>query len=106
MCPSKGDNSNSTFLRTEIEINDERNRWWPETLLYLGHFNSAFEVFARSASKAYFDRAKLLIAVKSPTDLVSLFQQYQNGSRKLPMWEFHGFSPAALVGFEHLATRA
>lgn len=94
------------FLRAEVEVNDQWNRWWPETLLHLGHFNSAFEVFARSASKTYFDRAKLLIAVQSPSDLAPLFQQYQDGSRKLPTWEFNRFSPAALVGFEHLATRA
>ena len=94
------------FLRTEVEINDEWTRWWPDTLLHVGHFNSAFEVFARSASKAYFDRAKHLIAIQSPSDLAPLFEQYRAGSRKLPTWEFHRFSPAALVGFEQLATRA
>ena len=94
------------FLRAEIEINDEWNRWWPETLLHVGHFHSAFEVFARSSSKAYFDRAKRLIAIQSPSDLAPLFEQYQTGRRKLPTWEMNRFRPAALVGFEHLATRA
>ena len=94
------------FLRAEVEINDEWNRWWPETLLHVGHFHSAFEVFARSASKGYFDRAKRLVAIQSPSDLTPLFEQYKTGSRKLPTWEFNRFSPEALVGFEHLATRA
>lgn len=93
------------FLRAEVEINDEWTHWWPETLLYLGHFNSAFEVFARSASKAYFERAKALIAIESPKDLAPLFQLYKDGKRKLPKWEFNGFNPEALVGYEHLATR-
>ena len=94
------------FLRAEVENNGEWNSWWPETLLHIGHFNSAFEVFARSASKAYFDRAKSLVAIQSPSDLAQLFEQYKTGVRKLPTWEFERFNPAALVGFEYLATRA
>jgi hypothetical protein len=29
-----------TFIRAEIESKNDYGRWWPETLLYLGHFNS------------------------------------------------------------------
>jgi hypothetical protein len=94
------------FMRAEIEAENGYRRWWPETLLYLGHFNGAFEIFARSASKAYFDKAKGLLAIDSPKDLEPLLVSYRNGSRKLPRWEFEGFSPTTLLGYEHLATRA
>lgn len=93
------------FLRAEIECKDERNPWWPETLLYLGYSNSAFEIFARSASKTYFRRVKNLIAIESPTDLEPLFKKYRDGSRKPSSWDGDGFNPIALVGYEHLATR-
>jgi len=94
------------FMRAEIESENGYRRWWPETLLYLGHFNGAFEIFARSASKAYFDKAKGLLAIDSPKDLEPLLVSYRDGSRKLPRWEFEGFSPTTLLGYEHLATRA
>jgi hypothetical protein len=93
------------FMRAEVEGKDDYKRWWPETLLYLGHFNSPFEIFARSVSKTYFDRAKILLAIETPKDLEPLLKSYQEGSRKLPRWEFESINPAALLGYEQLATR-
>lgn len=91
------------FMRQEVETKDYYNRWWPETLLYSAH--GPFEIFARSVSKSYFDKAKVLLAIEKPKDLESLLTSYKDRSRKLPRWEFEGFSPAALLGYEHLATR-
>ena len=93
------------FMRAEVEMQDDYKRWWPETLLYLGHFNSPFEIFARSASKSYFNKSKVLLSIEEPKDLESLFNSYRDGSRKLPRWEFNEFNPASLLGYEHLATR-
>ena len=39
------------FMRAEVEAKNDWSRWWPETLLYLGHFNSPFEMFARICFK-------------------------------------------------------
>ncbi len=93
------------FMRAEVEAKNDWSRWWPETLLYLGHFNSPFEIFARSVSKTYFDRAKVLLAIDTPKDLEPLLKSYQDCSRTLPRWPFQGFNPAVLLGYEHLATR-
>ncbi len=94
------------FMRAEIEAADKYTRWWPEVLIFLSYFNSPFEVFARSASKAYFDRAKILLSIDSLQELEPLLKSYQDGSRQLPRWEFNSFNPAALLGYEQLATRA
>ena len=94
------------FLRAEIEAKGNYCWWYPETLLYLGHFNSAFEIFARSKSKGYFNSVKGLLAIDSVEDLKPLFISYQDGSRKFPSWGFQSINPAALVGFEQLETRA
>lgn len=93
------------FMRAEIEAEDEFKHWWPETLLYLGHFNSPFEIFARSASKTYFDKAKVLLAIDTPKDLEPLLKSYNDGTRSLPSWQFERFNPASLLGYEYLATR-
>lgn len=93
------------FMRAEVEAQDDYKRWWPETLIYLGHFNRPFEIFARSVSKSYFNKSKLLLSIEAPKDLEPLLKSYQDGLRKLPRWEFNGFSPASLLGYEHLATR-
>jgi len=91
------------FMRAEIETNSFRS-WWPETLVYREH-NNAFEIFARSISKTYFDRVKVLLAISTPKDLEPLFKSYQDGSRRLPSWGFDSFNPIFLIGYEHLATR-
>jgi hypothetical protein len=91
------------FMRQEVETKDDYNRWWPETLLYSHH--GSFEIFARSVSKSYFDKAKVLLAIETPKDLEPLLASYKDGTRKLPRWEFEGFSPISLLGYEHLATR-
>ncbi|WP_082033600.1 SEFIR domain-containing protein [Aeromonas dhakensis] len=93
------------FMRMEVEAQNERNKWWPETLLHIGHFNSSFEIFARSASRAYFDKVKVLLAIKEPKDLEPLLERYSTGSRQLPSWEHSGFNPSSLLGYKHLATR-
>ncbi|MGL4871282.1 MAG: SEFIR domain-containing protein [Aeromonas veronii] len=93
------------FMRAEVEMKDIYDRWWPETLLWIGHFNSAFEIFARSASKAYFDKSKILLSIESPKDLDPLLNSYKDGSRQLPRWEHTGFSPITLLGYQQLATR-
>jgi TIR domain len=94
------------FLRAEIEAKGNYCRWYPETLLYLGHFNSAFEIFARSKSKGYFNSVKGLLGIDSVEDLKLLLISYHDGSRKRPSWDFQSINPAALVGFEQLETRA
>lgn len=93
------------FMRTEVEEQSGYNLWWPNTLIYLGHFNSPFEIFARSISKAYFNKSKVLLGVEAPKDLDPLFKSYQNGSRKLPRWGITELNPISLLGYESLATR-
>jgi hypothetical protein len=93
------------FMRADVESKDRRDHWWPETLLYLRGFNGPLEIFARSESKAYFNRIRGLLAIDSPKDLEPLLKSYQDGSRKLPRWEFESFDPAVLLGYELLATR-
>ena len=51
------------FMRAEI-LGD--NHWWPDTLVYVDGHGAAFEVFARSASKQSFDRARHLRARHLP----------------------------------------
>ncbi len=93
------------FMRAEIEAKDEFSRWWPETLLYIGNFNGPFEIFARSVSKTYFNKAKVLLAIETPKDLEPLLKSYKDETRGLPRWQFERINPASLLGYERLATR-
>ncbi len=93
------------FMRAEVETKDDYTHWWPDTLLYLGPFNNPFEIFARSVSKTYFDKAKVLLAIETPKDLESLLKSYRDKSQRLPRWHSESFNPASLLGYEHLATR-
>lgn len=93
------------FMRAEIESEDCYSRWWPETLLYVARFHSAFEIFARSISKRYFDRVKCLLGIDKPEDLNELLESYKSDRQKLPRWQFESFSPSILLGFEQLAKK-
>lgn len=93
------------FMRAEREAKTDWDIWWPETLLYLGHFHSPFEIFARATSKKYFDKIKCLLAINSPDDLEELLISYKERKRKLPRWGFESFDPYTLLNYEQLAKR-
>jgi hypothetical protein len=92
------------FQYAEINFQNIYERWWPETLVYLERFHSAFEIFARSASKSYFDQAKVVLGIDQPSDIEELLKSYRDGSRELPRWQHSSFSPATLLGYESLAS--
>jgi hypothetical protein len=94
------------FMRAEQEATGWHDRWWPETLLYLGSFHSSFEIFARSISKQYFNNTKCLLGIEKSDDLNDLLESYDTGQKKLPSWAFESFSPRVLLGFENLGTKA
>ncbi len=94
------------FMRSEIQHDEFLTHWFPVTLLYAGRSHGAFEVFARSSSKSYFDKAKCLLGIDSPSDLNELMTTYKTDQRSLPRWGFESFDPSALIGFEQLATKA
>jgi len=93
------------FMRAEMEDEDGFSGWWPETLLYLFKFHSAFEIFARSVSAKYFEKLKCLLAVDKKEDLVSLLSSYREGRRRLPRWEGSSINPHVLLGFDQLETK-
>ncbi len=94
------------FMRAEIHQADIYSHWFPDTLLYVGRFHSAFEVFARSSSKSYFEKAKCVLGIDKPSDLDELISGYKTDRQRLPRWQFESFSPSVLLGYEQLATKA
>jgi len=92
------------FIRQEISEQRDSERWYPDTLIYRED-RGALEVFARSGSKSYFDRAKQLLAVPGKADLVSLLKSYSEQKRDLPRFDHRRIDPADLMAFDQLATR-
>lgn len=94
------------FMRAERDNKDSYSGWWPDTLVYVGRFHSAFEIFARSVSRTYFDRVKCLLAIDQVSDLSEQLEGYKADPRRLPRWQFDSFSPSVLLGFEQLCKKA
>ncbi|ELS3713237.1 TIR domain-containing protein [Vibrio fluvialis] len=94
------------FMRAEIQQADLYSRWFPDTLLYVGRFHSAFEVFARSSSKSYFEKVRCMLGIDKPSDLSELLEYYKTDPQRLPRWQFDSFSPSVLLGYDQLATKA
>jgi TIR domain len=94
------------FMRAELEsLSESGGGWFPETLLYLGHFHSAFEIFSRSESKSHFEKVKQILGISSPTDLSTVLNSYKKRERRLPSWQSESFSPDVLLGSHKLASR-
>jgi hypothetical protein len=93
------------FLRPHLDRPEEGLSWYPETLLYVDRHSVAFEVFARSRSSSYFNRAKVLLGVDTKNQLQPLLEEFAAGSRRLPSWGFESFSPVHLLGFNEIATK-
>ncbi len=93
------------FMRVEIENTDGYSDWWPETLLYLFRFHSAFEIFARGISSKYFEKIKCLLAIEKKEDLNDLLGSYKQGQGRLPRWGMNSVNPSGLLGYEQLATK-
>jgi len=66
------------FLRCELKA----AHWWPKTLVFLGHYPGAFEIFTRSASAKYFEKLKQLLGITSTVELQTFVESAsQRGAR-------------------------
>lgn len=92
------------YLRSAVESHGYV--WWPETLVYATRSYSAFEVFARSVSKAHFDRVKVLLGVESPSELSAVIAKLEADRQYLPGGSTGRIAPSTLAGAKELATRA
>ena len=93
------------FLRDHLDRPDDQWHWWPETLLYVGRYSGAFEIFARCKSKAYFDKVKIVFGVESKEEIEHLLEMFESDKQRLPRWKFESFSPRHLLAFDDIATR-
>ncbi len=93
------------FMRDYLDLPDQMFHWFPETLLYIGRRDTAFEIFVRSKSSGYFEKSKQLLGIQKKEDLTPLLEAFQKDSRLLPRWGFETLSPVRLLGFNELATK-
>jgi len=94
------------FMRAEVQQVGFYNDWFPETLLYVRRLHGAFEVFARSSSRSYFEKVKCILGIDKPSDLNEMMEAFRTDRHRLPRWEGSSFSPSVLLGYAQLATMA
>lgn len=94
------------FLRAGLSDLGVDDRWFPDTLLYLGYRSRAFEIFERSRSKKYFDRIRPVLGNASKEDLDKLVEGYDADPNSLPKWEGSRILPAMLMGIQDLCSLA
>ncbi len=93
------------FLRAELANFGPYNRWWPETLVYLGPDYRALEIFDRSRSRRNFEKIRPFLGGATKTDLEQLIAGYQGNSNSLPRWGFIYVDPGLLMGLGNLCSR-
>ena len=95
------------FFRADLLAKNRYDNWFPETLLHATRRYGPFEVFARAVSQAYFLQLIPLLGVTNLTEIKSQLDKYTVSRDSLPRWQGgQSFSPATLIGFEHLASQA
>jgi hypothetical protein len=88
------------FLFTNL---NKSGYWWPKTLVYLGYYPGAFEIFHRATSRQYFDKIKPILNIQKKSDFDELLEnEKSNGARQYGFG--HAFSIAKLLNFENLDT--
>lgn len=92
-------------LRHQTDQTWIRQVWWPQTLIYSERHRGPFQIFARAESREYFNRVKCLFEIEDKEDFLPVFQAYQEQKLYIPKWGWHSVNPAALLGYEQLATR-
>jgi hypothetical protein len=92
-------------LRYQSEKDFQRQRWIPDTLIVIGRFHGAFEIFARAASTEYFNRLKCLFDINEKKDFVPLFEAIREQRLFVPKRGWESINPVALSGYDYLATR-
>jgi hypothetical protein len=90
------------FVRCEM-----RNEfWWPKTLVYLGHYPGAFEIFTRSASQAYFEKLKRILNVNSKKELEEFVESASTRSARSYGFDRWSLDFKRLMNISELDTRS
>ncbi len=79
--------------------------WWPDTLVLMERWDCVFEVFARSQSKQYFEKIKVLFDIGDKGDLEKLIEHFREQKLRIPSWDFTTFNPEELMNFQQLAIK-
>jgi hypothetical protein len=90
------------FMRSQSDEPNHCGCWLPDTLIY--NHSGPFEVFARSRSASYFNRAKVLLGIENKEALKAMLDKFAARPERIPRWGFESFNPAYLVGYSELAT--
>jgi hypothetical protein len=95
------------FIRSCLDSlrNNDYQKWWPVTLVYIEEYIGTFEIFARSQSKEYFNKIKCLFDIKNKEEIDPMMQAFKSGNLTIPQWQFTVADPAILLGYEKIATR-
>ena len=95
------------FIRDCLDVirNGSYQEWWPETLVYIGRYSGAFEIFARAQSKEYFEKVKRLFDIENKDELGALMGAFKERKLRVPSWDFTSVNPADLIGYDKLATK-
>ncbi len=88
----------------KASLSDEN--WWPETLLYANRQYDAFEIFARSVSKAYLSKTLKLLVVSDVTEVKKLLEMFTNDRKKLPSYDYETLNPLLLLGIDQWGTKS
>lgn len=79
------------------------NRWYPYTLIYLGHRTTPFEMYARARSARYFNKIVCALGVPNKSELMVLTESFGK-ALYLPRWNYYMLGPAELMGIDQIAT--
>ncbi len=96
------------WFRAHIQGNNIRHedRWWPETLIYLGRFHEPFEIFTRSRQEKHFNKVKSILGVNQKEQFISHINNLSKNENLLPSYNspFSRIRPNILTDIEKICS--
>ena len=94
------------FIRDCLDVlrADRWQYWWTQTLVFSERQYRPFEIFARSQSRHYFEKIKVIFNIAQKDEFLTLKEAFKTEKLRIPRWDFTSFDPFALMGYDKLAT--
>jgi len=90
------------FLRSDIIIEKNLNRWYPHTAVYIASRNPKFELFLRAESTKFFDEFKKCLGIENLEQLNKIAKEFEQGLRRSFEFDVETLYPPSFMNLENL----
>ncbi|MBF7144988.1 MULTISPECIES: hypothetical protein [Pseudomonas] len=96
------------YLRSHINIinglDSPSGTWWPDTMVYVGHYAEPFEIFLKSSSASYYERIRPLLSDLTRKQFIEIVENLVS-ENQLPKFGWDRLRVNELIGVNSIGKR-